>query len=223
MHHCEESRVGGAGDRALKGTAERARRLSRGPEQHRHRGTLEHLGLGTVIQHGEPRRHVGLERELLEQPGAEGMDGLDLEAPRRLQRSGEQRPRPRAFPGIDGGDADFAQGRIEGGIVERDPATEPVVDPRRHVGGRRLGEGDAEDARRIDPARSAVEHQPDHPLGQHMGLARAGIGRDEGRAGRIRGVRLLAPHRVGNLARAHVSPSSTPPASDHSLTRARSS
>ena len=50
----------------------------------------------------------------------------------------------------------------------------------RHVGGGGLGEGDAEDFRRVD----AVEQQPDHALRQHVGLARAGIGRDPGRARR---------------------------------------
>ena len=37
------------------------------------------------------------------------------------------------------------------------------------------------------------------------------------------GVRLPAPHRLGDLADAHGSTTSRPPESDHSLTRARSS
>ena len=43
----------------------------------------------------------------------------------------------------------------------------------RHVGGGRLGEGEAEDLRSV----GAGEQQADHALRQHMGFARAGIGR----------------------------------------------
>ena len=93
----------------------------------------------------------------------------------------------------------------------------PVEHARRHVGGGRLGEGDAQDARRIDPAGRAVEHQPDDALREHMGLARAGIGGDEHRARRVGGIRLPAPHRLGDLADAHGSTTSRPPESDHSL------
>ena len=48
------------------------------------------MRFGGLVQHREARRHIGLERELLQQPGAEGMDGLHLEAARGIERLGEQ-------------------------------------------------------------------------------------------------------------------------------------
>src|SRR5262249_55016981 len=105
----------------------------------------------------------GLERKLLEQPRAEGVDGLDLEAARRLQRGGEQGPRASPLPGIDGGDADVAQGRIEGRIVERNPAAQPVIDPRRHIGGRRPGEGGAAAWGRVRRGRGGGPPPPSPP------------------------------------------------------------
>ena len=103
-HHSAEGRVGSGGDRALQGAAERARRLRGRPQQHREGGAFEHLGLEAVVEHRKARRHIGLERKLLQQPGAEGMDGLHLEAARRLQCGGEKPPRAgRALAGVDGG------------------------------------------------------------------------------------------------------------------------
>ena len=48
------------------------------------------------VQHLEARRDIGLERKLVQQPRAEGVDGLHLQPARRLQRLGEQPARPRA-------------------------------------------------------------------------------------------------------------------------------
>ena len=59
---------------------------------------------------------------------------------------------------------------------------ERLEDARRHIGRRRLGEGQAEDAR----GRRAVEQQAQHALRQHMRLARAGVGRHPGRGARDR-------------------------------------
>ena len=89
----------------------------------------------------------------------------------------------------------------------------------RHVGGGRLGEGDAEDFRRID----AAQQQPDDALRQHMGLAGAGIGGDPGRHVGIGGLDLTRLTSGRDDARGAHSPppSSPPPVSDHSLTRAR--
>ena len=56
----------------------------------------------------------------------------------------------------------------------------------RHLGGGGLGEGQAEDARRI----GAGEQQADDAARQDEGLARAGIGRDPGRARRVGCLRL---------------------------------
>ena len=55
-------------------------------------------------------------------------------------------------------------------------------------GGRRLGEGQAEDL----PGRRAGKQEPQHAVGQHLRLARAGIRRDPGRGARIGGARCCA-------------------------------
>ena len=59
--------------------------------------SVEQLRLRGLVQHGEARRDIGLERKLMQQPRAEGVDGLHLQPARRLQRRGEQPPRPRAL------------------------------------------------------------------------------------------------------------------------------
>ena len=46
-----------------------------------------------VVEHLEMRRHVGLEREALQQPLAEAVDGEDLEPAARLERAREQAAR----------------------------------------------------------------------------------------------------------------------------------
>ena len=74
---------------------------------------------------------------------------------------------------VDAAAAGLAHRLVERGVVERGPLAERVEHAVRHVGGGGLGEGEAEDFRRID----AGEQQPDHALRQHVGLARAGIGR----------------------------------------------
>jgi len=66
-------------------------------------------------------------------------------------------------------------------VVQQRPGAQRVEHPVRHVGGGRLGEGDAEDARRID----ARQQQPYHPLRQHVRLSRSGVGGHPGRAARV--------------------------------------
>ena len=113
---------------------------------------------------------------------------------------------------------------VELGIVERGPGRQRVEHPRRHGRGGGLGEGDAENLRRV----LAAQQQLDHALGQHMGLAGAGIGRGPGRDGGIgrlvlrlhdaigqlgfAAVRVLMPEYPGRLRRR---------SADHSRTRAR--
>jgi hypothetical protein len=51
---------------------------------------------GQVVDLAEPRRHAGLERKPPQKRGAEGVDGLDLQPARRLDRLGKERPGPAA-------------------------------------------------------------------------------------------------------------------------------
>ena len=95
---------------------------------------------------------------------------------------------------------------VECVVVERCPVRQRCEHAVRHVGGRRLGEGEAEDFRGID----AVEQQPDHTLRQHMGLARAGVGRHPCRCRRIGRLALLLDQLRGNDAVIRRSPHRRP-------------
>ena len=181
---------------------------------------IEQLRGRGLVEDGKTRGDIGLERELVQQPRAEGVDGLHLQPARCLERRGKQPPRPRAFSGARCSACAEPDLLVQRGIVESGPRRQSLENLVRHVGGRGLGEGDAENLGRID----AAQQQIDHALRQHIGLARAGIGRDEGGDFRVGGVDLDAAHMIGDGAGgAHGKgrSSSTPPASDHSFTRAR--
>ncbi len=219
-HHVLEGDVGGARHRDLERLSGRAPGIARRFEQHLEIGALHHLGLVTVVENRKTRRHVGLERKLLQQPRAERVNGLHLQAARRFQRACKQFARGLAQACGRMRDADVPDRGIEACIVQRDPVAERREHPLRHVGGGGLGEGDAEDFLR----RHAGKQQADHALHQHMGLAGAGIGRHEGRSCGVRRALLRVAHRAGNWTRRlHHSSSPRPPAADHSLMRARSS
>ncbi len=223
VQHGHKLGVRGGRNRDFEGAAEGLVRRRGGFKQHRHPGAFQHLALCALLQHGEMRRHVAFERELLQDAGTERMNGLHLEPAGRLERRRKQAPGALAFGGVDIRNADLPHSLIKRIIVERDPTFQLIVNARRHVGGRRLGECDAEDFRRIDACRGAVQHEPDDALRQHMGLARAGIGRNEHGRRRVGGFGLPVAHRIRNDAGGAHSSSSSPPNCDHSLTRARSS
>ncbi len=222
-HHVAEGLVGAGGHGDAERAAERALGGGRPFKQHAQGQPLQQLRLLGLVEHAEAGGDVGFERKLMQELGAEGVDGLHLEAARRLQRARKQPPRQRPAGRAWCGAGAPADGVIERGIVERRPAPERVEHPLRHVRGRRLGEGDAENFFRLD----AGEQKTDHALRQHMRLARSGIGRDPRRNRRI-GDFALQPEHVGrnDARRSHGAPlpkssSSGPPVADHSLTRAR--
>ena len=98
-HHVVERLVGGGRDGGRERAAERAVRLGRRLEQHVERQLVEHLRGRGLVQHGEARRDIGLERKLVQQPRAEGVDGLHLQPARRLQRRARTAAAPaRAAP-----------------------------------------------------------------------------------------------------------------------------
>ena len=80
-------------------------------------------------------------------------------------------PHVRAGPRRAGGE----NRGVEFVVAQGHPVPERGEHALRHVGGGRLGEGDAEDFFR----RHAIEQQPDDAVDQHMGLAGAGVGGDE--------------------------------------------
>ena len=171
-----------------------------------------------VLQHGEAGGDLGFDREAPQQLLAEGVDGLNLQPARRLQRLGEQPPRLRQLGARHGRGVPRLQiGQRAGqvGVVHHRPGPEPVEQPRLHLRRRRLGVGDAQDLAGLD----LLQQQPRHPVDQGRGLARAGVGGDEDRLAGIGGGDLV---RVGQDARAHsASPPSSPPTTCHSQTRAR--
>ena len=95
-------------------------RLPRGLEHHVEADLFEHLVLLGLLEHPKARRDIGLERELLQQPRAEGVDGLHLEAARRLQRRARTAaaPAPAASASMSRV-AGRADGLVELGVVER--------------------------------------------------------------------------------------------------------
>jgi hypothetical protein len=182
-------------------------------------GLHQHLVGLALVQHRKARRHVGLEGHEVQEPLAEGVDGIDLEPARRLHRAGEQGAgephlpagRPLAF--------ELREFPDEALLVEGHPAAQAFEHADRHVGGGRLGEGEAQDA----AGQGARQQQAHHPVGEHLGLARARIGRHPGRGARIGGAALRLPGVIGDdEIVAHSAPSPPPAlARDHSFTRAR--
>ncbi len=191
--HCAEDRALRRGDRVERPGAQRLRLAF-----------LEHL---------EARRDVRLEREAPQQQVAERMDRLDLEPSRRLQRPGEERARPVERLGRDlAGLPEVRQGGAQRRVVEHRPGPERPEEPVLHLrrGGARVGQ--AEDLARL----GASQQEARHPVGQHPGLAGAGVGRDPARLARSRRRRL----GLGDGAHARSSPTGAS-ASDHSPYRER--
>ncbi len=176
--------------------------------------TQQRLRLG-LVEHLEARRHARLERKALQQRLAEGVDGEDVDAARRVEHAREQAARRDTLRRIGRAVDERLDLLVELGLRGERPASELGRQTVAHFGGGRLGEGEAKDALGLD----AVQKQARHAIGQHLGLAGAGVGLDPGRVARRRG----APLRVGCQherieRRAHSSPS---PAVDHSATRSR--
>ncbi|ODN68363.1 hypothetical protein A6302_04338 [Methylobrevis pamukkalensis] len=184
-------------------------------------GGLKAGGAVAFVEHGEAAGNAGFQRKALQQRLAEAVDGLDLEPAGGLQCPGEQPARARQRLGRRG--SALQRGDLGGKrrIVQHGPTAQHLGDAVGHFGGRRLGEGEAEHRAGIGPG----EQQPDHPARQHIGLARAGVGRHPDRAARMGGDALVAAGRLrnGEAARgaAHAGASSSPSPDCHSRTRAR--
>ena len=187
-----------------------------GPGQHLLARLLQQLRRRAFVEHLEVRRDARLQGKAPQERLAEGVDGQDLHAAGRVQHPREELP----GAGQDGG-----IGRVVDQLAElldqillgqRRPARQAVGQAVGHLRRRRLGEGQAEDARR----RGAVQHQAQYPVGQHLGLAGARRGGDPDRiAGPGRGA-LGGAGGGARIFGGSAHPSSSPPA-PHSLTRDR--
>jgi hypothetical protein len=166
---------------------------------------LQRRGLGRAGQDrlprlGQQRRRIGIldDSELRGEPGfqrkraqqglAEGVDGADAHAAGMVQHPAEQiaggiEVAPVRRPAEQG-----REPRRQRRLRLHRPAAEVAGQARRHLRRRRLGEGQAQDGAR---PRARRQQQPQHAIGQHLGLARPGRGADPGGGERIRGPALL--------------------------------
>ena len=172
-----------------------------------------------VLQNLESGRHPGLDREAPQQLFAEGVDGLDLQPARRLQRAGEQAAGVGQVGRLQAGrvaavELDQIAGQF--GVIHDGPAAQLLEQPRLHLGGGGLGVGDAQDLGRS----RLLQQQPGHPVHEGGGLARAGVGGDEDRAAGIGGGPLVGAGLFEGRE-GHSGASSSPPTTCHSQTRAR--
>ena len=94
LQHVVETVVDGKGDGRPQRRPQGAGLGARGLGEHLVGRLLEERIALVLVEDDEARRHAGLEREPLQQPLAEGVDGLHLEAAGRLDGDGEQLPRP---------------------------------------------------------------------------------------------------------------------------------
>ena len=125
-----------------------------------------------VVEDGKARRHAGLERKALQQPLAEGVDGLHLEAAGRLDGDGEQLAGALALLGRRGPVEQLLELARELRVGRGHPFGQPREHALRHLGGGGLGVGERQDAL----GRRTGEQQAQHAHGQHVRLAGAGVG-----------------------------------------------
>ena len=150
-----------------------------------------------LVEDGEARRHAGLERKALQQPLAEGVDGLHLEPAGRLDGDGEQLARPLHLVGASGAPVEqLGELALQARLVGRHPLGQPREHALRHLRGGGLGVGERQDAL----GRRAGQQQAQHAHGQHVRLAGAGVGADPSRGGGIGGGRLVALRLLGRTA-----------------------
>ena len=174
--------VAGNADHGAERAAERPVAIGGGRGEHAPARRFEKRIRIALVEHLEVSGHVGLEGELVEEPLAEGVDGLDLQAARRFQGGREEPAGAGELAGIRAPALQLANLLGELRIVEPRPFGERVEDALRHLGRRGAGEGEAEDMAGI----GAGKEQPHDAAREHEGLARAGIGRDPGRGARVR-------------------------------------
>ena len=127
---------------------------------------------GVIVHFHKLGAHPGLQGETAQKTGAEGMDGLDLQAARGFNGTGKQ----------GAGVAQPLRGKLrlpqciqfpaQAGIRQHGPFPQGMKQPVLHLCRRRLGVGDAENLL----GAGATEQQPRHPVGEHPCFAGTGIG-----------------------------------------------
>ena len=147
----------------------------------------QHFG-GAVLHLGELWRHPGFERKAPQQARTKRVDGLNAQAAGGLDGAGKERARlPQPLGRQRAVKAELAQFGDELVVVEHRPGAESLEQPVLHLGGGGLGVGQAQDML----GQHLVEQQPRHPVGQHAGFARTGVGGEPCGGIRARGFDLL--------------------------------
>ncbi len=170
-----------------------------------------------LVHHRKVRRHTRFQRKPAEKRLAEGVNGLDVHAAGRVQHPREQLAGANPLDVLRPTPEKMAQFDVEFGLGQGRPTAELSGDAGVHLGRRRLGVGQTEDAFRP----GSGQHQPEHAVGQHLGLSGARRRHDPYRRAGVGGAALRAVGIHRYRRQCHQS-SSSPPA-DHSLTRARCS
>ena len=174
----------------------------------------EKFGALEVFGRAKFGRHIRLERKEMQHALAESVDRLDLQSARRFDGGGEQFSCDiQVLWRLGAGRTNF---RAQAFVVVESPSSEHAEHARRHVGGRRLGEGQTDQPRRRD----AGQQQPHDALREHMRLAGARMRRHPRRDLRIGRALLIVLRSRGDRI-SHSSSPAPPPEVDHSLTRAR--
>ncbi len=201
-----------------EGVAEHAFAVRRRVPHGRVESGAPHQCLLALVQHGEMRRDLRLEREALQQALAKAMDGVDLEPALGLERAREQAPRDAQLVLVGRAPHQRRKLLVQNlGLADR-PVGKHLEQAVLHLRRRRLGVSQAKD--RLGP--EAREQQPQAPLDQDRRLSCPGIGRNPSRSRRVGGARLVRVGFRGKGPRAHRKSSSASCVS-HSFTRARCS
>ena len=212
-----EALLGSVADRGCKGLSLEGRLVACRQRQHGvDRLALQRVG-GRLVEDGEFRRHVGFQREALQEALAERVDGLHLEPARRLDGGREQGARALDLGWRRLAGRELGEHVCELCLVHGHPLRQRVVDALRHLGRSGLGVGKGEDAL----GDGAGQHKAQRAQREHVRLAGAGVGAHPGGCPRIGRVALgpVRAFEVGSVRR-HGSTSSSS-ATPHSATRAR--
>ena len=177
LHQLVERRLAGDGRHLGERNGEIAVGAEPRLDQHPVARVEQRLGGVALVHHLEMRRDPGLDRKAPQQRLAEGVDRLDLHAARRIEHAGEEGPRARKQRFVGRSLHQALQVLREPAVRQRGPVLEALMQAVRHLGRGGAGKGEAQDARRI----AAAEQQAQHAVGQDLGLAASGRGRDPNR------------------------------------------
>ena len=141
---------------------------------------------------------------------AKGVNGLDLQPTRRVERVREQLARPLAqfarYPARIAGAGDAREVRAKGLLGRGRPFREATVNALDHLRRADRGVGQAQDAARRDTGKK----QAHHARGQNVRFARARIGRNPGRMGRVRRAGLALQRDIERIGRRGLGGAATP-------------